>query len=690
MATYGKKYTQYVEPTHGEGRVTLNVYQKGYTGAVYEMAHLSGFSMEIQGAQASPYAPIIKTSVSFSLVDAWDEGVTIGGVECIKNGAKCGRWEEFYTNDSTKYKVEVVRNDETIWTGFITPDSWAEDMIYRGNVTITARDMLGALNDKEFDLSGLVSVSDIITGAIAACESAMNWTIYTEQLLYNADNGKSILQHQINAAIFGGASWYEALEQTLESLGLVMRYNGKNQYLVTSLRYMQYAAEVTHGSEFVNRSGFRQLDPALKQIVDTFNVELVDFRPADPDETLYTATGQTMTQHVVSGLMTANLPVPKYNLVRPSGVVDGWEGNLAVPQYRPNIYDTIAPRSIYFAPNITTGETARYHCAKIKGIFTLTIEQDGQLAEVDSTSFVPDAFSTLKNIEIRIARRENARTFYYRKVGDYYQWMEGEGEIISLNLGEAFDIACPYDNDDFYIEVVRLNATLFSTIVPTVAALTFNLAVKDSSGLYSEYKTTTNYNDTNNVVIKRDPKIGSADGENLSPYHCANVLAYGGKLVANRWRWTGMTSGYPLSVMIAAQLLQLYADANSVFTGTLHDMAGLIDPSTRYTYYGRDCVVNSATYNFVSGLVEGVNMREFLTWERVWGSTFNPDYVEQAGSGKGSTNASGSVSPSGSASGGGNGVSLANLVRSDSVRKIEVVEEYPAVLEDNTLYIKVA
>ena len=167
---YGLKYTQYLEK--GGARLQIRVYAKDWSGASYGMAHVTGASLQIIGGQSDVLTPYIKTAFSWSLADCWDEGSTkADGTQCVNAASeKCGRWEEFYTPDATKFRVELWAQTTPsatavcIWKGFVTPDSWSENMIYRGSVTITARDMLGALQDKEFDLTGRVTVIEVIQG----------------------------------------------------------------------------------------------------------------------------------------------------------------------------------------------------------------------------------------------------------------------------------------------------------------------------------------------------------------------------------------------------------------------------------------------------------------------------------------------------------------------------------------------
>ena len=94
---------------------------------------LQGLRLVVQGDQADIDTPIVKTSLEMTFVDAPD----------LDDSRKCGYWEEFYTSSATEYMVKLYKDGETEWSGFVTPDSFSEDLRYRGSVSIIARDNLG-------------------------------------------------------------------------------------------------------------------------------------------------------------------------------------------------------------------------------------------------------------------------------------------------------------------------------------------------------------------------------------------------------------------------------------------------------------------------------------------------------------------------------------------------------------------
>ena len=691
---YGKKYSQWLEKEPGQ-RIILNIYEKDYTGSPFGIANITDLRIETQGGQSPIYVPIVKTSLVFSLVDAFDEGETVAGVSCVKDGAKCGQWEEFYTSDATRYKVELCHaNGRAFWTGFVTPDSWAEDMTYRGSVTVTARDMLGSLSDSEFDMQGLVSIRQLITAAIQKSQSAMDWTATNDHLL-KGENGKLIIDHSVSAVAYGGKTWYAALETTLEALGLILRYNGANGYTVESIRYAGSVASEGHLCRFVNRSGYRQLDPAVRQIVEVFEVKTSTYDAIDPDPLKYTDTGVNLRQTIVtkydSGATgSTTQSIKKYNLAAPANG-EGWQGSLLFPGYgNYELADGVPDRTAYVPTDVITGETATFKNPRIHGAFNINIGVDGSLLflNFDSrrvTVANPNRHG-IESITARISCRVGSTVRWYQKDGT---WSSYQGDL-TITPGEDFFVADIAEGEDYSFVLVNVASSNTAAVhYPMVAPLIFTFAQSENTGVYSEYKTTLNYQDSNNVVIKREPVVGSADTEAAVDF-VPNLLSYNGKVVENKWRWAGMSQGYPLSVMVCAQYLQMYAAANSIFTGTLMDsQERMAMPLRNYSYYERPCVLVSGTFNFLTGFIDDACLRQVTTWESVWGASFTPSYVTIGGAGKGSTNTSGSAT-SGSTGSGGSSVSLKDVVRSETIKRLEMVTQYPETLEDGTAYFLVS
>lgn len=290
----------YKEFTNQQGEVVrLEIHQRGYssTGAQYEIGTLQALKLNIQGDQGGIDQPIVKTSLQFTLVDASDKANTyVGGVR-----TKYGNWSEFYTPDSTLYWVKLYVNgnpdatymeNRLVWCGYITPDSWHESLSYRGSVTITARDNLGHLSDFDFDLTGdswgLVSVNEIVTGALSKINFPMRF--YTQ--IYENDYRPSlkavgtdvdvtVLDLRVNVSAFDGQTWWDALENILDSIGCVLRFTDYYAFNLMPLRLMPDSGWAADEWKTINPvmefyGGSRMLEPAYKEIV-----EKIDFGQQD-------------------------------------------------------------------------------------------------------------------------------------------------------------------------------------------------------------------------------------------------------------------------------------------------------------------------------------------------------------------------------------------------------------------------
>lgn len=291
MATYYLKYFADAKDQKGH-YVRIEIYSKTKDdGAPYRMWGLTALNLNVQGGTDKIDSPIIKTSLSFSLVEP---PTPTYDLDMDQMHQKKGGWSEFFTPESDAYKVVLMTattygNWTTRWSGYITPDSWQESLDGYDSVTILARDNIGHLQDFDFDApgtNGLISIADIINGAMAKVNLPMNYTIRDEDndaersLYFTDEQGAEhkITTACINTSIFQDNSWYEALEKTLESIGWVCRWADFNSFAFMPLRNMPHMGYTDDMSqpfqelEFYN-GGTRTLDPAYKEIKEEINYE---------------------------------------------------------------------------------------------------------------------------------------------------------------------------------------------------------------------------------------------------------------------------------------------------------------------------------------------------------------------------------------------------------------------------------
>lgn len=285
---YLLKYYKEFPNQRGE-TVRVEIHQKGSTlPAQYPMmiGDLCGLNLTVDGRAETIEAPIVKTTLTLSVVDTADEGdeYVAAGDYYIKHG----NWQEFYTPDATKYLVKVsVTNGQyggAVWSGFITPDSWEESLDYRGIITITARDNIGALSELPFDMAadtdGLIKVRDLLDAAFAKVDIPMDIFNGVDYPRYDYrlqdENGNSPLDLLMNRSAFDeDMTWYEALESVLNSLGLALRYDSQDGFTLVPMRYIPRLnfTEDDGDLEDLEREvqfhgGNKILDPAYKTITE--------------------------------------------------------------------------------------------------------------------------------------------------------------------------------------------------------------------------------------------------------------------------------------------------------------------------------------------------------------------------------------------------------------------------------------
>lgn len=321
---YVLRYTKYINTPQTEW--VLNIYQdrEDAVDAVAIGPVLQGLRLVVQGDQADIDTPIIKTSLEMTFVDAYD----------LDNGKKNGGWEEFYTSSATEWKVELV--DETrmqpIWTGYITPDSFSEDLRYRGSVTLIARDNLGTLQDTTCDCTdiqnkdGKVFIYDLIDKALEVSGCAMPMSYDLDSFPFAADNkpdamwenGGNALWHLVDAGRLGELNWWEALEKVLYSIGACLRYVGENRLVLVPMRDLpkldtkEWWNVPTKAARFL-AFGHRELVPGVKAITETneWNAEA----EAEPEQVgKYSGTSTLACQNIQLTGPTGKTNGPNFNV----------------------------------------------------------------------------------------------------------------------------------------------------------------------------------------------------------------------------------------------------------------------------------------------------------------------------------------------------------------------------------------
>lgn len=608
-------------------------------GRVVQALHL-----DIQGGSDDIDAPIVKTSLTMTFVDAPD----------LDANKKCGNWEEFYTPDSTMWKVILKANGNTIWGGYITPDSYCEDLRYRGSVTIIARDNIGHMQDFPFDAegdeNGMISLRELVEGAWAKIESPMQ--LYWDAGLWMRTEDDVIAYNtRMNVSAFEDMNWYDAVEKALYSYGAVLRYIGGNEVQVCSLRYMPQQGrgdinKVPHISPIFVAHAQRELAPAARRIEESVKYELTDGQQMPLAKNVaFTGAESTCRFRSVNIFgETQWKTIPVHPISRTSG--EGWNNTPSTTllfnpkEYtiRENALKDDAERMLFLACNTDGANSVRFSKVVVCQPFNIGITF-GRPIERDSFGGVAYCYGfsnssdttqngigsiSAQTVDCYITCEQNGITQYFN--GNKWQT---ESVKITLNV----------ENRQCGIDLSFSDLVGVATLTLTVVNVELN-GMRDYSDGYGLYipissmkfgvvnaltlcetnRVNTNYIDSNNVIVSRSPELAPALDEVPFPAVIKNgifVKSGSAYLPANEWYWPNGTP-QQMAVYNHLQLLCYHGKPNNVISGDITNV-NFENIATIYEWNGAEHILVSGSYNFISGRLESAVLREFTRYEDMWG-----------------------------------------------------------------------
>ena len=695
MATYGTKYI--AEWMNTRGHVyRLLIKRRGYTGSSKSIGALAGCALEVQGAQGRIIDPIIKTQLRFSVVDAWDKAET--------TTEKFGDWQEFFTPDATLYKVELYEmNGSTatiIWSGYITPDSWQEDLDYRGIITITARDNIGHLKDFPFvangsitpDANGLIEIRWLLERAMEIIEFPMDLSYeQAGQSQYSpevpcAEDGDYLIESCVVASLFEGMDWYQVLEQTLESIGYAFRYVGGNKCVIGSLRNLPKVGHYTDAtsSQIVEfYGGTQELDPAVKKIEEELDYKFTEEVPLEALGSFQFSAGSayrcivegngdvepiaahsapldilTNTDGSVwdtgSEMFNPDSRTPDDYLINSEGA-DGWKQYAMIPGNR----DTDDPSTSF-----------RFHTktAAIRIVVNFAPFPVGIIGTGNDAGKVTSLQYSLFKIRYQVSFvSEDGNTIRYWNGGGWssdhehtmireYDSENEYGTVLEVSLSECKEISTGkivvrFSNiiykrwDDAGVGVYARVQSILTGVISTRGA--------------KSNKVTTINNDAYNVAITRRPLFGVLSREMgfVRPTNYTAGLFYYPFVGANPAlfpylaRFTDQSATVPLPVLIHQQILCYYFGAARILSGSCGvEERGRFSFGKLCSYKGVSYIFQGGVLDLFSGIVQGAVLREYAVFEELW--TGAPTYDDTTHY---NTDAPGTGHSGGNSGGGGGG-----------------------------------
>lgn len=636
--------------THGSA-VRLNIYQKtNLYPVVQEIGDvLVSLSYGIQGSGEAVDEPIQKTSLEFSLADAPERN---------NQKERWGDWETFYTPDATGYKVELIIDGTVRWTGFITPDSWEEDLSWHAPVTITARDNWGRLQDFMFDLAGdedhLISVADLLTAAAQKAEVAME-VVINENVAWPVCNGFPIYEHMINVQAFKDRTWWDALYDTLGSLGLVLTYEDGNRFVLAPLRSRVAKGE---GKEFkFVASGHRSLAPAVREIVETQNYEFSEDMINAPELTIADFNAGSTYPFTTQPYGVTEKAMPVFSL-RSGGF---WKQGTSGAYYSLLCQFNYLPRQNDDAVRLKDGNTLFLACnpGTAADYATAQNQMRGVYCELNMTkmraklSFRVGAPVRLYGSDYNTGTAPysaevtspaiasiHARIVYTPAIGSAKcfngsAWVTGNTPCTitpPTNEGAAYEAAFVIPSADIDVPgVLRIEFLCGKYIIRgeyTDAGNGMYMPITELKmtsvwATEAENKVTTKYNEGNNLILERQPAVGCLNFDTTSPNEVLNGVYTPtlGRPASREWRWSDEdATTYQLPVLLHKELLCYHGKPNNVLTGEMivDDLKGLPSFDCLWLWRGKEHLLMAGRVNLVRGTMEGAELREFVRYEDMW------------------------------------------------------------------------
>lgn len=609
---------------------------------------LAGLRLDIEGGMDDIDTPIVKTSLTFSVVDAPEK-------QTYWTAPKTGDWEEFYTTSATGWKVVLLgrKSNESsfraLWGGYVTPDSYTETLQHHGVVTITARDNIGYLQAFDFDAEGnaegMITPYELITQAWEKIASPMelDWRGVADSNEWPQTGGVDANDTYINVAAFEGKTWYDAVNDTLYSLGLVMRYVGKNKVAVCPLRRMPY-----QGLEYMEdllaitprfvAYGTRELVPAVREITEEVKYELEEgaTQPLVQDADFTGAAINcpiTIKDELGHEIETT---VAVHPIANKSEI--GW-GNIPSNTlfFSPRIYGShlwgnqTTREQMFLAANSKNRMVWYGKAMQMGSDIKLKIERGVILKRKAHSVYYLTAKASASLIVIIKLTSAGYERFYNGN-----DWSSNYSEL-TIDFGQELEYSMPISLQDLKGDgILQVFITGASVGIPEnadaknedlttgaylgIKSMTFSLS--DTLSRMSLNKVTTKYSADNNVKISRSPKLGPVYDVVPFPALISNgIYRKEGEVYepAKEWVWPYDKDTEPMQLagLVHKQLLMFHSKVNNLLSGTIIN-ADMINPRVVWTWKGKEHLLLSGSYNFLTAQLEGATLREFVRYEDLW------------------------------------------------------------------------
>ena len=147
-----------------------------------------------------------------------------------------GEFVDIYTENPFEFRVVLVREDSTIWTGYITPELYSEpDIAPPYDVEITATDCLGKLKELYFEGCGKDTLDNIFKAILGQTENGTQVKYISNLASISPSPAISVsaffMSVYINIDYKKGETLYDVLQYLLDTFNAGI-YRFRNQWLI--------------------------------------------------------------------------------------------------------------------------------------------------------------------------------------------------------------------------------------------------------------------------------------------------------------------------------------------------------------------------------------------------------------------------------------------------------------------------
>ena len=222
MAAYGNIY-RFAFRSHNGWHFEILIAKKDYTGEVY--------------TRPLGRAPLLRRDNN--------SGIYGTSLEIYAECKVPGEYAQLYTSSAYEYQVQLYRNGQNLWTGFLTPELYSEpDRPAPYDVRIVATDGLGELKRYKFDSNGAQTLRSHLE-SILAHTGVERSIVLLSTLSYDTGSSMTLppalMDMVIDLSHENGNTCYDVLQHILASLHAGMSLQNNQWFLFRPTDFVRKA-----------------------------------------------------------------------------------------------------------------------------------------------------------------------------------------------------------------------------------------------------------------------------------------------------------------------------------------------------------------------------------------------------------------------------------------------------------------